>query len=152
MSPGLVAFSSFRSQALERLLGFLDTTSRVAELPCQFAPQGANDRAVGLHHRISGRDFVAYQDDPVDLRQFWSAGLRSSARPSNGTSMPSAFAVLRLTTCRRPAAANAAPSTAFALGRPRPVHLALSSLPPHSGCRPGTAPSWARYPSAEPNT
>src|SRR5437667_10658090 len=30
-----------------------------------------------------------------------------------------------------PAAAHAAPSAAFALGRPRPVHLALSSLP---GC------------------
>ena len=28
-----------------------------------------------------------------------------------------------------PAAAHAAPSAAFALGRPRPVHLALSSLP-----------------------
>src|SRR5438128_2149485 len=35
---------------------------------------------------------------------------------------------------QRPAAAHAAPSAAFALGRPRPVHLALSSLPPHSGC------------------
>src|SRR5215475_13356042 len=35
---------------------------------------------------------------------------------------------------QRPAAANAAPATAFALGRPRPVHLALSSLPSHSGC------------------
>ena len=34
---------------------------------------------------------------------------------------------------QRPAA-HAAPSAAFALGRPRPVHLALSSLPPHSGC------------------
>ena len=33
---------------------------------------------------------------------------------------------------QRPAAANAAPATAFALGRPRPVHLALSSLPAHS--------------------
>src|SRR5262252_9847247 len=33
-----------------------------------------------------------------------------------------------------PAAARAAPSTAFALDRPRPVHLALSSLPAHSGC------------------
>src|SRR5260370_12050489 len=30
--------------------------------------------------------------------------------------------------------AHAAPSAAFALGRPRPIHLALSSLPPHSGC------------------
>src|SRR6266404_4716980 len=35
---------------------------------------------------------------------------------------------------QRPAAAHAAPSTAFALDRPRPIHLALSSLPPHSGC------------------
>src|SRR2546430_5607392 len=35
---------------------------------------------------------------------------------------------------QRPAAAHAAPSAAFALGRPRPIHLALSSLPPHSGC------------------
>ena len=35
---------------------------------------------------------------------------------------------------QRPAAAHAAPSAAFALGRPRPVHLALSSLSPHSGC------------------
>src|SRR5262245_13486313 len=35
---------------------------------------------------------------------------------------------------QRPTATHAAPSTAFALGRPRPVHLALSSLPAHSGC------------------
>src|SRR5262249_50239460 len=35
---------------------------------------------------------------------------------------------------QRPAAAHAAPSTAFALDRPRPVYLALSSLSPHSGC------------------
>src|SRR5262249_45879213 len=35
---------------------------------------------------------------------------------------------------QRPAAAHAAPSTASALGRPRLVHLALSSLPAHSGC------------------
>src|SRR5262249_43316194 len=35
---------------------------------------------------------------------------------------------------QRPAAAHATPSIAFALGRPRPVHLALSSLPAHSGC------------------
>src|SRR5260370_18112981 len=35
---------------------------------------------------------------------------------------------------QRPAAAHAAPSAAFALDRPRPVHLALSSLPPPSGC------------------
>jgi len=32
------------------------------------------------------------------------------------------------------AAAHAAPSTEFALDRPRPVYLALSSLSPHSGC------------------
>src|SRR5262245_15873834 len=35
---------------------------------------------------------------------------------------------------QRPAAARAAPSTAFALDRPRPLHLALSSLPSHSRC------------------
>src|SRR5262249_49368954 len=35
---------------------------------------------------------------------------------------------------QRPAAAHAAPSIAFALGRPRPVHLVLSSLPAPSGC------------------
>src|SRR5215467_6360434 len=35
---------------------------------------------------------------------------------------------------QRPAAAHAPPTTAFALDRPRPVHLALSSLPSHSGC------------------
>src|SRR5258708_24194386 len=35
---------------------------------------------------------------------------------------------------QRPAAAHAAPSAALALGRPRPFHLALSSLPPHSVC------------------
>src|SRR5260221_12800278 len=35
---------------------------------------------------------------------------------------------------QRAAAAHATPSTAFALDRPRPVHLALSSLPPRSGC------------------
>src|SRR5262245_43620999 len=33
---------------------------------------------------------------------------------------------------QRPAAAHATPATAFALDRPRPVHLALSSLPAHS--------------------
>src|SRR5260370_6523838 len=33
---------------------------------------------------------------------------------------------------QHPSAARAAPSAAFALDRPRPVHLALSSLPPHS--------------------
>src|SRR5258706_9027487 len=44
------------------------------------------------------------------------------------------FALNTAASAQRPAAAHAAPSAAFALGRPRPVHLALSSLPPYSGC------------------
>src|SRR5262249_47630005 len=49
---------------------------------------------------------------------------------------------------QHPAAARAAASTAFALGRPRLVYLALSSLPSHSGClsivRPETVVRWHR--------
>ncbi len=46
-----------------------------AQLPGQFAPQGVDDRAVGLDRRIAGGDAVADQDDATHVRQLVDARL-----------------------------------------------------------------------------
>ena len=59
---------------------------------------------------------------PYAVRLLQAASAAGSRNPDTAAS------------AQRAAAAHATPSTAFALDRPRPVHLALSSLPSHSGC------------------